>query len=187
MKTYIGVDLGGTNVRAALVDDNGAILEMKKTSTEIHLGTAHVMNKIIELIKSLDGYEKASGIGLGVPGPVDTLAIGIERIVVAEGHHVRLNLKAQTKAQDFRARLERGEEHEVERHHQEDRSDDEEDADDDRAGIYLNLLSHHASSFLKKPMSSSWIMFTPNTSSSSVIPMAEARPMLFLVIPIMYM
>lgn len=72
MKTYIGVDLGGTNVRAAIVDDNGKILEMKKTSTEIHLGTAHVMNKIIELIKSLNGYEKASGIGLGVPGPVDT-------------------------------------------------------------------------------------------------------------------
>ena len=31
MKTYIGVDLGGTNVRAAIVDDNGTILQMEKT------------------------------------------------------------------------------------------------------------------------------------------------------------
>lgn len=78
MKTYIGVDLGGTNVRAAIVDENGKIIEMKKAATEIHLGSAHVMNKIIELIKSLNGYEKVSGIGLGVPGPVDTK----ERVMV---------------------------------------------------------------------------------------------------------
>ena len=73
MKTYIGVDLGGTNVRAAIVDEKGNILEMKKTATEINLGTAHVMTKIKDLIRSLDGYEKTSGIGLGVPGPVDTV------------------------------------------------------------------------------------------------------------------
>ncbi|MGN1343950.1 MAG: ROK family protein [Traorella sp.] len=72
MKTYIGVDLGGTNVRAAVVDETGKILDMKKTSTEIHLGTAHVMKKIKDLIRSLDDYDSASGIGLGVPGPVDT-------------------------------------------------------------------------------------------------------------------
>ena len=73
MKTYIGVDLGGTNVRAAIVDEKGNILEMKKTATEINKGTTHVMTKIKDLIRSLDGYEKTSGIGLGVPGPVDTV------------------------------------------------------------------------------------------------------------------
>lgn len=73
MKTYIGVDLGGTNVRAAIVDEKGNILEMKKTSTEINKGTTHVMTKIKDLIRSLDGYEKTNGIGLGVPGPVDTV------------------------------------------------------------------------------------------------------------------
>ena len=78
MKTYIGVDLGGTNVRAAIVDEKGNILEMKKTATEINLGTAHVMTKIKDLIRSLDGYEKANGIGLGVPGPVDT----VEKVMV---------------------------------------------------------------------------------------------------------
>lgn len=73
MKTYIGVDLGGTNVRAAIVDEKGNILEMKKAATEINQGTAHVMKRIKDLIRSLDGYDKASGIGLGVPGPVDTV------------------------------------------------------------------------------------------------------------------
>ena len=35
MKTYIGVDLGGTNVRVAKVDETGAILQIVKEPTEI--------------------------------------------------------------------------------------------------------------------------------------------------------
>ena len=31
MKKYIGVDLGGTNIRAAVVDEEGRILCMEKT------------------------------------------------------------------------------------------------------------------------------------------------------------
>lgn len=30
MKTYIGVDLGGTNVRAAIVDEEGKIIVQKR-------------------------------------------------------------------------------------------------------------------------------------------------------------
>ena len=73
MKTYIGVDLGGTNVRAARVDENGKILEVVKESTEIEQGVDHVMDKIVRMITSLDRWNECQGIGLGVPGPVDTL------------------------------------------------------------------------------------------------------------------
>ena len=72
MKTYIGVDLGGTNVRVAKVDENGKILEVVKESTEIDQGVSHVMDKIVRMITSLDHWEECQGIGLGVPGPVDT-------------------------------------------------------------------------------------------------------------------
>lgn len=72
MNTYIGVDLGGTNVRAAKVDETGKIIDVVKESTEIELGVEHVIDKIVRMIQSLDGYENAKGIGLGVPGPVDT-------------------------------------------------------------------------------------------------------------------
>lgn len=72
MKNYIGVDLGGTNVRAAKVDENGKVLEVVKESTEIEKGVAHVMDKIVRMIQSIDGWESCQGIGLGVPGPVDT-------------------------------------------------------------------------------------------------------------------
>ena len=41
MKAYIGVDLGGTNVRVAKVDENGTILQMVKEATEIEQGVEH--------------------------------------------------------------------------------------------------------------------------------------------------
>lgn len=73
MKKYIGVDLGGTNVRAAIVDENGTILSMKKEASEPDKGAKHVVAKMISLIESLDGYEQCEGIGMGIPGPIDTV------------------------------------------------------------------------------------------------------------------
>ena len=73
MKTYISVDLGGTNIRAAKVDEEGHILQMVKDSSNPEKGCEHVMNKIIELIEKLDGYQDCEGIGMGVPGPIDTI------------------------------------------------------------------------------------------------------------------
>ena len=73
MKTYISVDLGGTNIRAAKVDEEGNILQMVKDSSNPEKGCEHVMNKIIELIEKLDGYQDCEGIGMGVPGPIDTI------------------------------------------------------------------------------------------------------------------
>ncbi|NBK97101.1 MAG: ROK family protein [Erysipelotrichia bacterium] len=73
MKKYISVDLGGTNIRAAIVDEKGTILQMHKDSSEAEKGVEHVMNTMIRLIESLDGYEKCEGIGLGIPGPIDTV------------------------------------------------------------------------------------------------------------------
>jgi glucokinase len=71
MNKYIAVDLGGTNIRAALVDDEGTIIEVKKTSTDGEKGWKHSINKLIELIESLNGYEDTIGIGVGCPGPLD--------------------------------------------------------------------------------------------------------------------
>lgn len=73
MKTFIGVDLGGTNIRAAKVDEGGNILQMVKDVSEPDKGCEHVMNKIIELIEKIDGYQDCEGIGMGVPGPIDTV------------------------------------------------------------------------------------------------------------------
>lgn len=73
MKKYIGVDLGGTNIRAAVVDETGKILQMHKDVSEPEKGVQHVLQKMIALIESLDDYQDCVGIGLGIPGPIDTI------------------------------------------------------------------------------------------------------------------
>ena len=74
MKTYIGVDLGGTNVRVARVDADGNVLEVLKDATEAQKGPKQILDKIEHMIRSLQDYEKCEGIGLGIPGPIDTKA-----------------------------------------------------------------------------------------------------------------
>lgn len=73
MKKYIGVDLGGTNIRAAVVQEDGTILCMKKAESHPERGAEPVMETMISLIESLDGYEDCEGIGMGIPGPIDTI------------------------------------------------------------------------------------------------------------------
>ncbi len=75
--TYIGVDLGGTSLLAAVVDTfNGRIMGESKRKTRPELGAAGVANRLMQTIdKAIDDAHLKSrdiaGIGIGVPGPID--------------------------------------------------------------------------------------------------------------------
>ena len=64
----IGIDIGGTNLRAARVSAAGEILE--RVSEKITRNPNAVFTRIIELIEKLD-RENVTAIGIGVPGRVD--------------------------------------------------------------------------------------------------------------------
>ncbi|MCF0108508.1 MAG: ROK family protein [Erysipelotrichaceae bacterium] len=71
MKTYVGVDLGGTHVRVGKVTADGEMLYVEKRPSYAKEGTEKVINNIIEMIENVPGLEECSGIGIGVPGPCD--------------------------------------------------------------------------------------------------------------------
>ena len=77
MNRYIGVDLGGTNLRVAIADtDTGEIFYQRKSPTLATLGQEAVIQRIIQLIQQImqESGELAStikGIGIGVPGTPD--------------------------------------------------------------------------------------------------------------------
>lgn len=73
MKTYLGVDLGGTNVRVAVITETGSILEEIKRPSLSDQGPEVVLDNIIDMAQGLKGYDKCSGMGIGIPGPVDTV------------------------------------------------------------------------------------------------------------------
>src|SRR5437588_5105656 len=68
----IGVDLGGTNLRVAVVDDQGKLLEKLTTGTEVSRGRDRVIAELCTDIQQLTAKFRTAGtlygIGLGVPG-----------------------------------------------------------------------------------------------------------------------
>lgn len=73
MKTVIGIDLGGTNVRVAKITEDGEVLQEIKSPSYGMEGPEKVTHNIISLVKRIDDYQSCVGIGIGVPGPVDTV------------------------------------------------------------------------------------------------------------------
>lgn len=74
MKTYIGIDLGGTNVRVAKITENGEVLAQVKGPSYGTEGPAKVMANLKAMVRELPGWKDCSGMGVGVPGPVNTAA-----------------------------------------------------------------------------------------------------------------
>lgn len=72
MKDYfIGLDLGGTNIRAAAITKEGEILHRVKIPTEVSKGKESVIANILKVIDTIrqetKGF-KLSAIGMGIPG-----------------------------------------------------------------------------------------------------------------------
>jgi len=74
-KFSIGVDLGGTNLRIAAVDDQGTLIEKVTLGTKVSRGRDHVIADMCDAIQRLSDKYKTSapllGIGIGVPGIID--------------------------------------------------------------------------------------------------------------------
>jgi len=72
-KLAIGIDLGGTNLRCALVDENGKIIQSAKAKTPVAEGpeaTSQKMNELIRSVLASSGSEQIVGVGIGSPGPL---------------------------------------------------------------------------------------------------------------------
>jgi len=69
----IGIDLGGTNIKAALVHHKKGIMEKETIPTHADLGPKHVLGRIADLIRELEDLSKDTiiGIGMGIPGMVN--------------------------------------------------------------------------------------------------------------------
>ncbi|MDD3238092.1 MAG: ROK family protein [Candidatus Gastranaerophilales bacterium] len=75
-KYKIGVDVGGTNVKIALVDKKGAIVYSNSVPTRAEMGYEYTISNIKQAIYDLMKETKTSkdlieGIGFGFPGQID--------------------------------------------------------------------------------------------------------------------
>jgi glucokinase len=71
----IGVDLGGTNLRIASVDEQGAVIEKVILGTQLSRGRDQVIDDMCDAIQRMwqkyRSSARLSGIGIGVPGIID--------------------------------------------------------------------------------------------------------------------
>ena len=96
---YIGIDIGGTNLKAGLVDKSYQIVAAKKTPLRFvsmeQMGETLVQMALDLLEENGVPREKVSSVGMGFPGPVDnkkgvvikTVNIPIRFMPVAEMFH----------------------------------------------------------------------------------------------------
>ena len=73
---YLGLDLGGTNIKGAVVDvepDTTPVVgSTSATTTEAHLGPDAVAQRMVELGRTMaEEADPFSGVGIGVPGLFD--------------------------------------------------------------------------------------------------------------------
>ena len=74
-RLYVGVDLGGTNVRSALVDEDGAVLarDTRKTLAResAEAPVRQIVDSVTESVKRGGmSFSDIRGIGIGSPGPL---------------------------------------------------------------------------------------------------------------------
>src|SRR5207253_5842076 len=71
----IGVDLGGTNLRIAAVNQQGHLMEKVTLGTRVALGKDHVIHEMCDAIHLLRAKYRHTaslrGIGIGIPGIID--------------------------------------------------------------------------------------------------------------------
>ncbi len=74
MGKFIGIDLGGTNLRAGIVDvQSGEVTALLATPTRAREGHDAVMERMADLIRTVVTSSQApiEGVGIGVPGVLD--------------------------------------------------------------------------------------------------------------------
>jgi len=103
----IGVDLGGTNLRAAAIGKNGELLERTNGGTNLSAGRDAVIDDIVAAIAGvrsrLPGLRLA-GVGIGVPGFIlmdKGYIVGSNNLPELEGFPVRDAIEQRSARRSF--------------------------------------------------------------------------------------
>ena len=67
---YLGIDMGGTNIKIAVVNRNGEIEEETSLKTELKQSPENVIRSVINRASGLKNYSKVKSIGIGIAGDI---------------------------------------------------------------------------------------------------------------------
>ena len=103
MRHALAVDLGGTELRAAMIDESGVVLGSLACVTDSRGGPAAVMAQMVDLLGKLErevGDRAPVGLGIAAPGPLDaTAGVAIAPPTLQGWHDVPLAAEMQARLQ----------------------------------------------------------------------------------------
>ena len=70
-KAYLGIDAGGTGIKAGLIFRSGEIIFESNTPTGKNWGNEDFLNAVSSLCEKAFSVQKPEAIGIGTPGPID--------------------------------------------------------------------------------------------------------------------
>lgn len=68
----IGIDIGGTNLRGAIVDQEGHILKRMKILSEADQGIEKLVDNLARFVEDINQAEEIQHVGIGIPGIIDS-------------------------------------------------------------------------------------------------------------------
>jgi glucokinase len=76
-RVKVGIDLGATRIKIGIVDENGRVIQRREIDTPLNAKRIELIGSIINNVKEIireSSLKKSSilGVGIGVPGPVDS-------------------------------------------------------------------------------------------------------------------
>lgn len=70
MRLFAGIDIGGTNIKYGVIDEEGNIIKSSERSTEAHKGGMSIIDKVKEIIREMNKEYKIEGICVSTAGMV---------------------------------------------------------------------------------------------------------------------
>ncbi len=92
VRLALGIDLGGTNLRAAVIDAAGTVLRRAAMPTDVAGGPQSIIAQMLRLTDELGGLAGIAAAGIAAPGPLDSAAgciIGIPTLPGWENYPLR--------------------------------------------------------------------------------------------------
>src|SRR5690554_7585021 len=71
MKKYLTIDIGGTDIKYGVINDNRELIYNSMTPTNSHLGAKSILNQIKELFINLSKDHKLEGLAISTTGVID--------------------------------------------------------------------------------------------------------------------
>jgi len=71
MTHYVAIDIGGTNIKYGLIDQEGQLVESHEMPTEAHKGGPHILQKTKDIVASYLEKSPVAGVAISSAGMVD--------------------------------------------------------------------------------------------------------------------